>query len=162
MACLRTAAKTEATHSLLPRAPNALICAALWFCPNLNSLNSQTFGRLTPRATVPGNDSARTAARSGFSADYAELESRELVLSTESPATFHRREGLGRSRASATQSFWDSGSPFPLYVVSRQCGKYAYPGSARCSSKYSRNRRVFAGTCRREGYKANNVSGARS
>jgi len=43
-----TAAKIEETHSLLLRSPNTLICAALWFCPKLNFLNSQTFGRLTP------------------------------------------------------------------------------------------------------------------
>ena len=44
----QTAAKIEETHNPLPRIRNALICAALWFCPKLNSLNSQTFGRLTP------------------------------------------------------------------------------------------------------------------
>jgi hypothetical protein len=44
----QTAAKIEDTHYLLPRTPNRLICADLWFYPKLISFISQTFGRLTP------------------------------------------------------------------------------------------------------------------
>ena len=40
--------------------------------------------------------------------------------------------------------------------------KHLHPVSAKWSNKKSKNLRVFAGTCCREGYKANKVNGARS
>ena len=83
-----TAAKIEATRSLLPRKPNRLTPVGIANPLLHNPLNYFANTRISPCATVPGKGSVGTVARSGFSAFSAQFEHGSCEGSTGSPTEF--------------------------------------------------------------------------